>query len=108
MQARPVLTTHMIVTVMLLAIKLTGRCKTAAIEWGLMDPDTGNSLLSYQHCHPQLPASVRPGAPSRSPSGNGTQRHRVYPSTRFALAVVTGAPHPDCFHREHEEDRNRA
>ena len=44
--------------------------------------------------HPQLPASVRPGAPSRSSSGHGTQRHRVYPPTRFASAAVAGAPHP--------------
>ena len=56
----PVLTTKIILTAMLLAIKLQGRymrtvhCAVlagldaaVAIEWGLLDPDTGDSLLSY-------------------------------------------------------------
>ena len=58
--SQPVLTTQMILTVMLLTVKMTGKyTRTAfcevlagldaviAIEWGLLDPDTGNSLVSY-------------------------------------------------------------
>ena len=57
---QPVLTTHMILTVMLLAIKLKGRymrtvfCEilagldaAVAIEWGLLDPDTGEWAGTY-------------------------------------------------------------
>ena len=56
----PVLTTRMLLTAMLLAMKLQGRymrtvhCAVlagldaaVAVEWGLLDPDTGESLLSY-------------------------------------------------------------
>ena len=58
--SQPVLTTQMILTVMLLTVKMTGKyTRTAfcevlagldaviAIEWGLLDPDTGNSFVSY-------------------------------------------------------------
>ena len=57
---QPVLTTQMLLAAMLLATKLQGRymrtvhCAVlagldaaVAIEWGLLDPDTGRSLLSY-------------------------------------------------------------
>ena len=57
---QPVLTTHMLLTVMLLAVKREGRYMRSvstevaagldaavAIEWGLLDPDTGESGLSY-------------------------------------------------------------
>ncbi len=57
---QPVLSTRMILTAMLLAIRLRGRymrtvcCAVlagldaaVAVEWGLLDPDTGRSLLSY-------------------------------------------------------------
>ena len=57
---QPVLGTQMILTAMLLGIKLQGRymrtvhCAVlagvdaaVAIKWGLLDPDTGRSLLSY-------------------------------------------------------------
>ena len=58
--SQPVLTTQMILTLMLLTVKMTGKYKRTAfcevlagldaaisIEWGLLDPDTGNSLVSY-------------------------------------------------------------
>ena len=58
--SQPVLSTQTILMVMLLAIKLRGRYKRTlfcevfsgldaaiAIEWGLLDPDTGDSLVSY-------------------------------------------------------------
>ena len=58
--SQPVLTTRMVLTVMLLTVKMTGKytrtafCEVLAgldaaisIEWGLLDPDTGNSLVSY-------------------------------------------------------------
>ena len=58
--SQPVLTTRMILTVMLLTVKMTGKytrtafCEVLAgldaaisIEWGLLDPDTGNSFVSY-------------------------------------------------------------
>ena len=57
---QPVLTTHILLTMMLLGVKKRGRymrtvhCAVlsgldaaVAIEWGLLDPDTGTSLLSY-------------------------------------------------------------